>query len=264
MVAGGCDRWSAASWVRSMKACSNETVCGVSSHSVIPWAAATAPMWADSAPRTRSSWSGAVGSVEAVVCVMSEVVVVPLVVVATAVMSTRGAAKCARSSSGCGVTTFTDAPPAWRTSSSTVVSARRRPRPMTIKWLAVRAISLIRWEETSTVRPSAARDLSRVRIQSTPSGSRPLTGSSRMTVAGSPRSAAAMPRRCPMPREKPLTLRWAAPVRPARAMTSSTRARGMPWVWASARRWLRADRPGWTERASSRAPTWVRGARWAA
>ena len=44
-------------------------------------------------------------------------------------------------------------------SSSTVVSASSRPRPMTTRWSAVTAISLIRWLETSTVRPSAARSL---------------------------------------------------------------------------------------------------------
>ncbi|SCF75598.1 hypothetical protein GA0115255_105322 [Streptomyces sp. Ncost-T6T-2b] len=73
-----------------------------------------------------------------------------------------------------------------------------------------------------------------------------------------------MPSRWPMPREKPFTLRWAASVSPAMSMTSSTRRRGMPWVWARAVRWLKADRPGWTDRASSRAPTWVRGAGWVA
>ena len=38
-----------------------------------------------------------------------------------------------------------------------------------------------------------------------PSGSRPLAGSSRITVAGSPSSAAATPSRWPMPSEKPPT-----------------------------------------------------------
>ena len=68
-----------------------------------------------------------------------------------------------------------------------------RPRPITIRWSAVTAISLIRWLERKTVRPSEARYLTRLRTQTTPSGSRPLTGSSRMTVCGSPSSAAAMP-----------------------------------------------------------------------
>ena len=54
---------------------------------------------------------------------------------------------------------------------------------------AVIAISLVRWLETSTVRPWSARSFRSVRIQSTPSGSSPLTGSSRTTAAGSPRRA---------------------------------------------------------------------------
>ena len=84
---------------------------------------------------------------------------------------------------------------------STLVSAISRPRPMTIRWSAVSAISLIRCEETKTVRPSAARPFSRLRIQWMPSGSRPLTGSSSITVCGSPSSAEAMPSRWPMPSE---------------------------------------------------------------
>ena len=60
------------------------------------------------------------------------------------------------------------------------------PRPITIRWSAVTAISLIRWLDRKTVRPSEARYLTRLRTQTTPSGSRPLTGSSRMTVCGSP------------------------------------------------------------------------------
>ena len=75
----------------------------------------------------------------------------------------------------------------------------------TIRCSAVSAISLIRCEERKTVRPSAARPLSRLRIHRMPSGSRPLAGSSRMTVSGSPSSAEAMPSRWPMPSEKPPT-----------------------------------------------------------
>ena len=58
------------------------------------------------------------------------------------------------------------------------------PRPSTTSWVAVCAISLIRCDETKTVRPSSASDLSSSRIQRTPSGSRPLTGSSSTTVCG--------------------------------------------------------------------------------
>src|ERR1019366_454725 len=53
--------------------------------------------------------------------------------------------------------------------------------------------------ETNTVRPSAASALNRLRIQTMPSGSRPLTGSSNMRMAGAPSSAAAIPRRWLMP-----------------------------------------------------------------
>ncbi len=51
------------------------------------------------------------------------------------------------------------------------VSASSRPWPMTTRWSAVRAISLIRCEDTKTVRPAAARDFIRLRIQWMPSGS---------------------------------------------------------------------------------------------
>jgi uncharacterized protein len=70
-----------------------------------------------------------------------------------------------------------------------------RPRPTTISRVAVWAISLIRCEDTNTVRPSAASALSRLRIHSTPSGSRPFTGSSKTTTFGSPSNAEATPRR---------------------------------------------------------------------
>jgi hypothetical protein len=49
------------------------------------------------------------------------------------------------------------AAPARATKSATPVSASSPPRPMTIRWRAVRASSFSRWEETNTVRPSAAR-----------------------------------------------------------------------------------------------------------
>ena len=64
---------------------------------------------------------------------------------------------------------------------------------MTTRSVAVRAISLIRWLETKMVRPSAARPWSSVRTHRMPSGSRPLTGSSKRRTPGSPSSAEAMP-----------------------------------------------------------------------
>src|SRR6266508_1131611 len=82
------------------------------------------------------------------------------------------------------------------------VSAISLPRPMMIRWSAVSAISLIRWLDTKTVRPSPASDLNSWRIQWMPSVSRPPAGSSNIRTGGSPSSAVAMPSRCFMPREK--------------------------------------------------------------
>ncbi len=93
-----------------------------------------------------------------------------------------GPSSSSRSRAACGVRTVTAPPPARATNSSTVVSAISRPRPITTSRVAVSAISLIRCEDTNTVRPSAARPLSRFLIHSTPSGSSPLTGSSRTTT----------------------------------------------------------------------------------
>ena len=118
-----------------------------------------------------------------------------------------------------------------------VVSAISRPRPMTISCWAVMAISLIRCEETNTVRPSPASPLSRDRTQRMPSVSSPLTGSSKITVAGSPSRAAAIPRRCPMPREKRPARRCTTAPSPTCSTTSSTRDRPIPPVWARANRW---------------------------
>jgi hypothetical protein len=99
-------------------------------------------------------------------------------------------------------------------------------------WSTPRASSFSRWEETNTVRPSAARspsrDRSRSRTQRIPSGSRPLTGSSRMTVAGSPSRAVAMPRRWPRPSEKRPARRPTTWPRPTSSTTASTRERAMP------------------------------------
>ncbi len=87
---------------------------------------------------------------------------------------------------GIGVTTRTESPWLSAVNSSTLVSAMSLPRPMTISRSAVRAISVIRWLDTRTVRPSAASPRSRWRTQRMPSGSRPLTGSSKSRTPGSP------------------------------------------------------------------------------
>ena len=140
-------------------------------------------------------------------------------------------------------------------SSATVVWASSRPWPITMSWSAVCATSLIRWLEMSTVRPRAARFFSRLRIQRMPSGSRPLTGSSSSSTAGSPSSAAAMPSRWAMPRENLPARRSAAGPMPVISSTSSTRWLGIALPAASAVRWPRAERPGWKALASSSAPT---------
>ena len=58
--------------------------------------------------------------------------------------------------------------------SSTLVSAISRPRPMTIRWSAVSAISLIRWLETNTVRPSAGEGPHQVADPEDPLGVEPV------------------------------------------------------------------------------------------
>ena len=129
-------------------------------------------------------------------------------------------------------------------SSATVVCASRRPWPMTTRRSAVCATSLIRWLEMSTVRPCAARFFSRLRIHRIPSGSRPLTGSSSSSTAGSPSSAAAMPSRWDMPRENLPARRSAAFSSPVISSTSLTRSFGIELLTASAFRCARAVRPG--------------------
>ena len=110
------------------------------------------------------------------------------------------------------------------------------------------------------MRPSAASALSRLRIHSTPSGSRPFTGSSRTTTLGSPSNAEATPSRWPIPSENPPTRLPATSRSPTMSMTSSTRRRLIPLVWASASKWLRAERPVCMALASSSKPSSAIGA----
>ena len=152
--------------------------------------------------------------------------------------------------------------PAAAMTASTLSSASSRPRPITTRCSAVRAISLIRWEDTNTVRPSAARERSRFRIHKMPSGSKPLMGSSRIKMAGSPNKAAASPRRCPIPSENPPARLDATAVRPTRSKTATTRPRSMPLASARPPRWFWALRPGWNAFGSNRAPTSNNGRRW--
>ncbi|MGW3472922.1 transposase family protein [Saccharopolyspora sp. NPDC000995] len=58
------------------------------------------------------------------------------------------------------------------------------PSQMTTTSSTVSASSPIRWEESSTVRPASACSRRKRRIQRMPSGSRPLTGSSRSPGCG--------------------------------------------------------------------------------
>lgn len=56
-------------------------------------------------------------------------------------------------------------------------------------------------EETNTVRPPSASSPISSRISRMPAGSSPFVGSSRMSKAGSPSNAAAIPSRCFIPWE---------------------------------------------------------------
>lgn len=139
------------------------------------------------------------------------------------------------------------------------VSASSLPWPITIKWSAVSAISLIRWDETKIVRPSEASAFIRLRIQWMPSGSSPLTGSSNIRISGSPSSADAMPSRWPMPRENPLDFFFATALRPTMSRTSSTRLLGMRLLCARHSRLLYALRPPCIAFASRSAPMYFSG-----
>ena len=75
---------------------------------------------------------------------------------------TSGPASSSRSLAASGVRTLTLPVEAREMNSATEVSAISLPCPITIRCSAVSAISLIRWEETNTVRPSAARSLQQV------------------------------------------------------------------------------------------------------
>src|SRR5579871_5459754 len=210
---------STASVVSSMNASSRDALSVKSSCTAMPWAHATSPTCSAEVPRTTSTPPP------------------------SSLTVTSGATSRSRSRPVSRERTRTAPADAFCTSSSMLTSAISRPRPMTITWSAVCAISLMRWLDTNTVRPSAARLLSRLRTQRIPSGSSPFTGASRMRVLGSPRRAAAIPRRCPIPSEKaPTRFRATAPS-PTRSITSSTLRRGMAWVAARASRWFSAVRP---------------------
>src|SRR6266540_1556921 len=114
---------------------------------------------------------------------------------------------------------------------------------MITTWSTVWATSARTWLETSTVRPWSAKLRRNPRSQWIPSGSRPLAGSSRTRISGSPSRAVARARRWRIPSEKPPTRRSAAWSRPTWDRTSSARVRGRPAAAVTTRRWLRPVRP---------------------
>ncbi|PBI82535.1 hypothetical protein BKP42_68560 [Rhodococcus erythropolis] len=94
-----------------------------------------------------------------------------------------------------------------------------------------------------------------LRIQTMPSGSRPLTGSSNNNTFGSPNNAPANPRRCDIPNENPPAFLPATSDNPTNPSTSSTRDFGIPFEAAIHCRCARALRFGCTHFASNNAPT---------
>lgn len=117
----------------------------------------------------------------------------------------------------------------------------------------------MRWLDTSTVRPSAARPFINRLIHTTPSGSRPFTGSSRMSTSGSPSSAAATPSRCRIPSDNARARFRAAPAMPVASSTADTRRSPIPLLRANHRRCSRTLRLGCRSPASNSAPTCVNG-----
>ncbi len=85
-------------------------------------------------------------------------------------------------------------------SSASVAWLTSRPRLMITTWSASCSTSGSTWLEYSTVRPDRAQSRSSPRSHAIPSGSRPFAGSSRISAAGSPSSAAASASRCRIPR----------------------------------------------------------------
>ena len=234
---------STLSAVSSMNASSSEGSLGVSSCRTSDADAASSPIRGAGRPVTIMPSSPFLSSTErAAVCTAPP----------SAVISSR-------SRSASGDLTSTDRSELRSMNSSVEESAISAPRPITMRWSAVTAISLIRWLDTKIVRPSEASWRMKVRTQRMPSGSRPLTGSSSISTGGSPSMAAAIPSRCVMPSENPPVRLLATSRRPTISSTSSARLAGRSWVWARYSRWLRALRPGWMLRASSSAPTTVSG-----
>src|SRR4029079_9920619 len=85
--------------------------------------------------------------------------------------------------------------------SDTRPEASSRPWPMIETVSATCSTSSRMWLLTRTVLPCSPSDRIVLRISRMPAGSRPLVGSSKMSISGSLSSVAAMASRCFMPRE---------------------------------------------------------------
>lgn len=161
----------------------------------------------------------------------------------------------AASLAACGVRTATLGRRRVREKSATSWSATRRPSSMVTTRSAARAASLGSLVVCRTVPPSAACARSRPCSQPFSRGERPLAGSSRTSVCGSPSSADAIPRRRSMPAER-APMRWSpSPARPTTSSSSSARDAGTPAAAQSIRSWPRAVRAGWPGTSPRSTPT---------
>ena len=118
--------------------------------------------------------------------------------------------------------------PAWEASSARVVCSTSFPCETMTTSSTVSSISDRRWDETSTACPIEAWWRMNVRSHWIPCGSRPLDGSSRMRISGSPSRAVASWSRWRIPRENLPTRRRATSDSPTSSRVSSTLVSGMP------------------------------------
>ena len=123
-----------------MKASSSEPACADNSCKVIPACPATSPICSMGAPVTSTA---------------------PL----TSLKASPALASAVRRSASCGERTRTEVRVERAMKSAVEESAINLPRPMTMRWSAVSAISDSRCDDTRTVRPWAARFFMNVRIQ---------------------------------------------------------------------------------------------------
>ncbi|MCY1457843.1 hypothetical protein D9M71_751700 [compost metagenome] len=91
---------------------------------------------------------------------------------------------------------------------------------------------------------SSGNLLIKLRISIMPEGSRPFVGSSKISNSGLCSKEAAIPRRCFIPKEKPLTFLWAASFKRTISKTSSIRVFGTPSIFLSASRFSYAVKCG--------------------